>query len=166
MPRWSILCLMVNICWSLPLISQTEPVEWAPVGAKWWYNDTRGVSDPSLVIQTMESTGDTVILNTNCRILKIDLDFYDDGNQISQCWTPPIAVHPFRSYWKKMIHSHRWKHHPGYASDIHWLHTNGIPLVSMTCPSMVCWANPEPLERISRMQINKKGLSADSRFLW
>jgi hypothetical protein len=84
MPRWSIPYLIVNTVCSLPLLSQIEPVEWAPIGAKWWYNYTMGVTDPSLVIQTMESAGDTVILNQNCRILKIDLDLYGDGNLISQ----------------------------------------------------------------------------------
>ncbi|MBK8504001.1 MAG: hypothetical protein IPL46_18415 [Saprospiraceae bacterium] len=84
MLRWSIPYLIVNICWSLPLISQIEPIEWAPIGAKWWYNYTMGVSDPSIVIQTMESIGDTVILNKNCRILKNDVDLNGDGNLAPQ----------------------------------------------------------------------------------
>ena len=49
--------------------NNADSVEWAPVGAKWWYNYSVGVSVKTCGTWVMESVGDTIIRSKKCRVL-------------------------------------------------------------------------------------------------
>ena len=54
---------------AVPGQNNADSVEWAPIGAKWWYNYGVGVTIRSEGTLVMESVGDTVIRSKRCRIL-------------------------------------------------------------------------------------------------
>lgn len=60
--------------------TQTDSMEWAPVGAKWWYSYGKGnvFHGSSVHYVTLESVGDTVIQEKNARILDIKVHWAED----------------------------------------------------------------------------------------
>lgn len=74
------LILICSICF-FELFSQN----WAPIGTKWYYN--QGTINPNLQIyKIIESTGDTIFQNKNCRILKETINL------------PPFSFNTFFMY--------------------------------------------------------------------
>lgn len=75
-----VLPCLCSICFSLPGLQGQEnsPLEWAPIGAKWWYMYNLGVG-PGETTYTMEVVGDTIIQNISCRVLRQELADFQTG---------------------------------------------------------------------------------------
>ncbi len=59
-------------------INTFSQVEWAPIGAKWYFNNVEGYDPPSTGYVTIESIGDTLLIEKLAKIMKITY-FSSDG---------------------------------------------------------------------------------------
>lgn len=72
--RFLIILLSLIFCAQKNICAQTN--EFAPVGAKWWYNSVPNPIGTGGVVATIESLGDTMIAGNICRKVIMD-PFYD-----------------------------------------------------------------------------------------
>lgn len=75
--------ITINLTFSLNtwLDAQENVLEWAPMGAKWWYMYNVGLSGNETTY-TMEVVGDTIIQNVLCKILRQELVEFHTGELV------------------------------------------------------------------------------------